>query len=294
MLRDDNIEDEDQARDLIDGLRAQLGEHVLVAIDDEGGRVSALGALGESIPSARRLGVRGADASREAGEELGTLASSIGVDWVLAPVTDLDDGPADGVIGDRSFGGDADEVIAAAGAFIDGAEDAGLAVTLKHFPGDGGDGDPHTGMAVSDATLEDLRTADLAVFQALASQADAVMVGHVQYPNLWSDDRPASLQPDAYRLLRSTGFDGLAITDALGMGAVHARWGFDVAPSLALAAGADAVLVTQGDAVEALHDGIVQAVEEGRLDEDRLDDAVRHVLTLAGAESTGIVCDPPA
>ena len=115
------------------------------------------------------------------------------------------------------------------------------------------------------------------------------MVGHVTYPQVWGD-LPASLEPGAYELLRRLGFDGVAITDALGMGAVHARFGFDVAPAMAVAAGADAVLVNQGDQVEVLHDGLVAAVHDGRLDEARLDEAVRRVLALRGQSPDGIVC----
>ena len=115
------------------------------------------------------------------------------------------------------------------------------------------------------------------------------MVGHVSYPEVWGD-LPASLEPRAYALLRSLGFDGVAVTDALGMGAVHARFGFDVAPAMAVAAGADAVLVNQGEQVEVLRDGLVAAVGEGRLDERRLNEAVGRVLTLRGQAAAGVSC----
>lgn len=115
------------------------------------------------------------------------------------------------------------------------------------------------------------------------------MVGHVTYPSLWGD-LPASLAPGAYELLRARGFDGVAITDALGMGAVHARFGFDLAPAMAVAAGADLVLVNQGEQVLTLRDGLLAAVSEGRLSEERLDDAVRRVLALRGEAPAGIVC----
>ena len=108
MLRDENIEDEEQASELVAGLRARLGEHLLVAIDDEGGRVTAMGALDQPVRSARTLARLGSEEAEEFGEEMGELASSIDVDWVFAPVVDLDDGPAQGVIGDRSFGDDPD------------------------------------------------------------------------------------------------------------------------------------------------------------------------------------------
>lgn len=290
MLRDDNIVDEEQALQLVTGLRMRLGTNLLVGVDDEGGRVRSMGALDQSVTSARRLGQRGVDAAHEAGQELGDLAASVGIDWVFAPVVDLDDGPASGVIGDRSFGADPEQVAATAGAFARGIHEAGLAVTAKHFPGHGGEGDPHRGDTVDPTSLDTLRDQDLVPFQALVEEgAEAVMIGHVSYPQVW-DDLPASLEPRAYELLRDLGFEGVAITDALGMGAVHARFGFDSAPAMAVAAGADAVLVNQGDQVEVLHRGLVDAVHEGQLDEARLDQAVGRVLTLRGQAPDGIVC----
>ena len=291
MLRDDNILDEEQAADLVAGLRARLGEHLLVAIDDEGGRVTAMGALDEPVHSARTLARLGVDEAESFGAELGALARSIDVDWVFAPVVDLDAGPATGVIGDRSFSDDPAVVTEVAGAFATGLQSEGVAVTLKHFPGHGSaGGDPHLGVAVADSTLDELAAADLLPFTALIDDgAEAVMVGHVAYPEIWGD-QPASLVPGAYELLREQGFEGVAITDALGMGAVHARYGFDQAPAMAIAAGADAALVNQGDQIDVLHAGLVDAVREGRLEETRLDEAAGRMLELRGEPSDGIVC----
>ncbi len=124
-------------------------------------------------------------------------------------------------------------------------------------------------------------------FEALIDDgAEAVMVGHVAYPEIWGD-QPASLVPGAYELLRDLGFDGVAITDALGMGAVHARYGFDQAPAMAIGAGADAVLVNQGEEIDVLHQGLVDAVRTGRLDEARLDEAVRPDARPAGPADRG-------
>ena len=116
------------------------------------------------------------------------------------------------------------------------------------------------------------------------------MVGHVTYPQVW-DDLPASLEPGAYELLRELGFDGVAITDALGMGAVHARFGFDRAPAMAVAAGADAVLVNQGDQVEVLHAraGRRRCTTGGSTRRGSTRPCGR-VLALRGQAPDGIVC----
>lgn len=291
MLRDENLVGPRQAKALIAGLRDRLGSHLLVALDEEGGRVSSMRGVGHATPSARRLGRAGADAAHDAGTELGEAAQVIDADWVFAPVLDLDGGPAAGVIGDRSFGEDPRDVTEVAGAFADGLHDTGVAVAVKHFPGHGGsDHDPHMGTSVDDRPLAALLRRDVRPFDALIDAgAEAVMVGHVTYTEVWGD-RPASLSPGAYGLLRDRGFDGVAITDALGMGAVYNRWGFDRAPALAIAAGADAVLVNQGDRVLELRDGLVAAVTAGRLDEARLDEAVARVLALRGQPAAGVLC----
>lgn len=291
LLRDDNLRSTRQAKALVAGLRERLGSHLLVGVDEEGGRVTSMRALGDSTPSARRLGRAGSKAARDAGEDLGALAASIGASWVFAPVVDLDGGPAGGVIGDRSFGDDPADVAETAGAFAEGLHEAGMAVTIKHFPGHGAaKSDPHLGSAIDDRTRAQLLREDIVPFDALISDgAEAVMVGHVTYPNIWGDT-PASLSRGAYDLLREQGFDGLAITDAMGMGAIYNRWGFTEAPAMAVAAGADAVLVNQGDRVLELRNGLVTAVQVGDLDSSRLDEAVGRVLALRGEESAGVLC----
>src|SRR5690606_14210196 len=138
-----------------------------------------------------------------------------------APVLDLDGGPAGGLIGDRSFSADAAVTAATAGAFAEPLRAAGIAITLKHYPGHGGGGDPHHGDTVDWVPAAELVGTRTAAFQPLIDAgAEAVMVGHVTYPHLWGESRPASLEPRAYAQLRDQGFDGVAVTDALGMGAV--------------------------------------------------------------------------
>jgi beta-N-acetylhexosaminidase len=101
---------------------------------------------------------------------------------------------------------------------------------------------------------------------------------------------PASLEPAAYRLLRDTGFDGVAVTDSLGMGAVNLRWPFPEAAVLAVAAGADLALATDGSHARAMRDALVAAVHAGRLPEARLDEAVTRVLRLRGEDPATTVC----
>ena len=289
LLTDANVRSADQARGLVAGLRAASPRPLLVAVDDEGGRVSSTEAVAPRGPSARRLGASGPGLAREAGRTLGATLASLDVDVALAPVADLDGGPAGGVIGDRSFGTDPTAVAADATAFAAGLRESGIAPTAKHFPGHAGAADSHGGPVTLDRTVDALEGADLVPFGALVEEdVPLVMLGHVAYTGL--GPMPASLEPAAYRLLRDTGFDGVAVTDSLGMGAVNLRWPFPEAAVLAVSAGADLALATDGSQARGMRDALVAAVRSGRLPERRLDEAVTRVLRLRGEDPASMVC----
>ena len=289
LLTDANIVAVDQTRALVAELRQRAPRPLLVAVDEEGGRVSSVRNVAPRGPSARRLGGAGPEAARTAGMALGGLLRSLDVDVALAPVADLDGGPAGGVIGDRSFGTDPPAVAAAATAFADGLREAGVAATAKHFPGHAGAADSHGGPVTVDRTVEALEATDLVPFSALVEDdVPLVMLGHVTYTRL--GPMPASLEPAAYRLLRGTGFDGVAVTDSLGMGAINLRWPFPEAAVRALLAGADLALATDGSHARAMRDELVAAVRVGRLPEPRLDEAVTRVLRLRGEDPATMVC----
>lgn len=290
VLNDTNIRDYKQAEDLIEGLRARLGDELVVALDEEGGRVTSLGRIHATGPSARRLGRLPAPDIEGAGEDLGAVADRLGVDLVLGPVADLDDGPAGGVIGDRSFGPDPRRVGEAARRFAVGVRSRGVGVVAKHFPGYAGGEDSHAGPASSDVTLTDLMSRNVAAFRPLLAEGvEAVMVGHVAYEPL--GPLPASLNPAAYRLLREEGFTGPAMTDALGMGAINRRWPFDRAAVAAVAAGADVLLANQAAAARPMRDAIVAAVASGSLSADRLREAATRAATLRSDCASPTVVD---
>lgn len=289
LLTGANVRRAEQARALVAGLRAASPRPLLVTVDDEGGRVSSTQAVAPRGPSARRLGDAGPDAARDAGRRLGATLSALDVDVALAPVADLDGGPAGGVIGDRSFGTDPAAVAADATAFAAGLREAGVAPTAKHFPGHAGAADSHRGPVTVDRTVGALEAADLVPFSALVEDdVPLVMLGHVAYTGL--GDLPASVNPAAYRLLRDTGFTGVAVTDSLGMGAINLRWPFPEAAVRAILAGADLALATDGSHARAMRDELVAAVRVGRLPESRLDEAVTRVLRLRGEDPATMVC----
>lgn len=289
ILLGPNIVDAAQARALIAGLRQRSPRGLLVTVDEEGGRVSRLRPILGSTPSARTLGQRPLTDIATVGAERGAVLGDLGFDLVLAPVVDADGGPAGGAVGDRAFAATPAEAGARAAAFADGVQRAGVAATAKHFPGQGGLPDSHDGEVVSDASLEEVRAAASAGFgPVVAAGVGAVMMSHVTYRALGPS--PASLEAAAYRMLRSLGFGGVAITDAVGMEAIVDQWSLPEAAVLALEAGADLVLATPGDKAAAMRDGVVTAVADGRLPEARLDEAVGRVLTLRGEDPTTMVC----
>ena len=292
FVNDSNVFDSVQVRMLSDGLRAASKLPLIVATDEESGRVSTFRALIGATSSPRTLAATQTLAEvRAYAEDLGSALADLGVNADLAPVADLDAGPSSGVIGDRSFSSDPMVAAQYAEAFARGLSDAGLLPVAKHFPGHGGTvSDVHKRGATIGTTLEDLLSSDVMPFVGLIEAGTPiVMVGHPRYLAL-DASMPASLSGATYRLLRDLGFEGVAMTDSLGMGAINRRWDFPEAAVLAVAAGADAVLATDGTQARAMVTAIVRAVKRGTLDENRLDEAVARMLTLKGVDPAELTC----
>ncbi|MBO0923339.1 hypothetical protein J1G44_02440 [Cellulomonas sp. zg-ZUI199] len=292
FLSESNVRSRAQVAELSAGLRAAAGRPLLVSTDEESGRVALMRDVVGAGPSPRRL------AQRETPEQVRARAATtgqalvaVGVNLDLAPVLDLDDGPSGGVIGDRSFSADPAVASRYGLAYAAGLADAGVTPTVKHFPGHGRSRvDSHRASDVVDAGLDELTATDLVPFRdAVAAGVPVVMLNHLQYAAL-DPDLPASLSPRAYALLREMGFTGVAITDSVGMGAVNLRWDFPAAAVQAVAAGADAVLATDGAHAVRMRDALVEAVRSGRLPEERLSEAAARVTALAGGDPVAMGC----
>jgi beta-N-acetylhexosaminidase len=289
VLKAENLIDPAQARTLAEDLAAAAPLGLLLFVDQEGGRVAHARAVVEDTPSARRLGRALAEdpsdpAARDAGETIGAGLRTLGIHATLAPVADLDDGPYDTIIGDRSFGGTAAVATPAVVAFTQGLRARGTLAVAKHFPGYAGADDTHATTAAVELDRDELAD-DLGVFEELIEAGvDAVMVGHVSYEAFGGV--PASVDPEVYEHLRATGFDGVAVTDSLGMGAVHRDHGHGGAAVAALRAGADLVLANQGsEAAREMRDAIMDAVATGELSSDRIDEALRRVMLLRARQA---------
>lgn len=294
ILFSNNIDSAAQVKRMLRGLRAAAPHRLLVGVDEEGGRVARLGSAGlvTRVPAARWLG-RNASVDNVAfrGRRLGRQMRDLGVNWNLAPVYDVSSTAGNSVIGDRSYSAKPRRVARYGGAFTRGLASAGVRATAKHFPGHGRTTtDSHDVLPTIRASRRTMEETDLVPFRRAQDGLAAVMTAHVQYPGL-DINGPASLSRQTYRLLRrDIGFEGLAVTDALDMGAVTRTHTIPEAAEKAIRAGADMALTTSWRKADPMTDRLVRAVRTGRLNQARLDAAVRRVLAAKGYGAQRISC----
>ncbi|MGO4235031.1 glycoside hydrolase family 3 N-terminal domain-containing protein [Pseudarthrobacter sp. YAF2] len=252
----------------------------IIGVDQEGGAVARLGAPLTEWPAPMSYGAAGSeDLTHQAGKALAAELVPLGFDLDFAPDTDVTIGPKDPTIGARSMSADPAVAASQGVAFSRGMLDAGILPTVKHFPGHGSvTTDSHLSLPVQPATIDELRGRDWKPFQAaVAAGLPVVMTGHIAVPAL-EPGVPASLSAPSYAALRNLGFQGVAVTDALNMGAVEEQYPAGAAAVKALAAGADLLLMPAD--VEQAHAAILQALAAGTLPAARLDDAARRVATM--------------
>lgn len=294
ILSSHNVESRDQLTRLITRMRRRAPHRLLVAVDEEGGRVSRLGARGlvDYLPSARQVAqTYTPDQVRRKGKRVGEQMRRLGFDWNLAPVLDVTGAPDDTVIGDRSYSKKAKRASRYGKAFAEGLSAAGIMSTGKHFPGHGRtSADSHDSLPTVDASMRQIRRRDLKPYFKSRSTLDAVMTAHVRFTAL--DRRlPASLSRAATLLLRDeVRFEGLLITDSLGMGAITNTWSVPDAAARAVRSGADVVLVTDWRVADEVVQRLVSHVRKGRISEWRLDHAVERILAAKGFSSRMISC----
>jgi beta-N-acetylhexosaminidase len=246
-----------QVAELSRAIRAAAPRPQLICVDQEGGRVQRFREGYSALPSLAgfgRLYARDqAAALALAREHAWLMASEIrasGVDLSFAPVVDL--GRGNRAIGDRAFSDDPRVVAAFTRAYVEGMHAAGMAATLKHFPGHGSVlEDTHVDTAVDDRPLEAIRALDLVPFVAgIDAKADAVMMAHVVYPQVAPE--PAGYSPRWINdILRGEmGFRGVVFSDDIGMAAAFSAGGIKARVDAHLDAGCDVVLVCHPELVE--------------------------------------------
>jgi beta-N-acetylhexosaminidase len=292
FLDSSNVQNAYQVAALVSAIRARREAPMVVATDEEGGRVSTFGGVLGYQPSARDSSPLGPAELESRATTLGRQLRSLGVNVDFAPVLDVTSGPWDGPIGDRSFSGDPATASADGLAVARGLSAGGVTPVIKHFPGLGAaDGDTHVTAPVVTSPAWALVLGDMKPFvDAIGAGAPAVMVGDAVYPALDDSTLPASLSPAIYSRLRSASFKGVTVTDSLGMGAVNLRFDFPVAAVKALQAGVDGLLTTDGNQALRMRDAIVTAVRTHQLSAARVADAAARVTALGGGDPYPLTC----
>jgi beta-N-acetylhexosaminidase len=276
LFRGHNVESAEQVRSLTAALQAAAPPEqgpLLIATDQEGGQLIALGDFTTPFAGAMALGAAGSTdlAERVAGATARELLA-LGVNVNYAPVCDLATNPRNPSLGIRSFGDDPSAVGALAAATVRGLQAEGVAATAKHFPGHGDIAvDTHHQLAIVDAPRDKFLARELVPFEAaLKAGARLVMAGHFAIPSITGDATlPASLSGEIITgLLRDRmGFEGLAITDALDMAALAQGSAQIVDAITALRAGEDLLLGTaDAESLHRLDEGLAEAELRGLID----------------------------
>ncbi|MFF8945295.1 glycoside hydrolase family 3 protein [Streptomyces sp. NPDC014864] len=283
-----NTRDPHQIADLSNGIqRASLeqprGLPVLVTTDQEHGIVCRVGKPATLFPGAMAIGAGGSPTdARALGRISGAELRAMGINQDYSPDADVNVNPANPVIGVRSFGADPDAVAALVAAEVEGYQGSRVAATAKHFPGHGDTAtDSHYGFPVITHSRDLWEKLDAAPFRAaIEAGIDSIMTAHIQFPALDDSGDPATLShPILTGILRGElGYDGVVVTDSLGMQGVRTKYGDDRVPVLALKAGVDQLL--NPPSLDVAWNAVLQAVREGELTEARLDESILRILRL--------------
>jgi beta-N-acetylhexosaminidase len=266
---------------LTNQLQAKSKLPLLIGADFERGTAMRLDE-GTSFPTAMALAAAGNPKDAYTMGKITALeARAVGIQWIYAPDSDVNNNPDNPIINTRSFGEDAKKVAEYVSEFVRGVQENGGLATAKHFPGHGDTAaDSHIDLPVIRANRERLENLELVPFRAaIAAGADSIMTGHLSIPALEPDpNTPATLSSNILTglLRKELGYQGLVVTDAMDMGGITVRYAPGEAAVRAFVAGADALLMppVPDAAIEALQD----AVKSGRISRERLDASVGRIL----------------
>jgi len=291
FFRSLNIDDPVQVRRLTDSLQRLARDQglppLLIATDQEGGQLMAIGEGTTSLPGNMALGATGSpELARKAGEILGRELAAMGVNVNYAPSCDVNINSHNPVIGIRSFGEDPNMVAQLASAMIEGIQSQGVAATAKHFPGHGDtDADSHHGLPSVPHTLERLQQVEFLPFQAaIAADAKLMMTAHLALPAIdGAEAPPATL---SHRILTNLlreelDFKGVIITDAMDMRAIRQGDALGEEAIKAASAGADLLLLTSSfDDQKCVSESLYSAIQNGELDEESTTTSIERILSL--------------
>jgi beta-N-acetylhexosaminidase len=281
-----NLESVEQIVELTNGLQqCSPKSPLLIAIDQEGGRVSRLPKGFTVFPPCQLIGrCHSSELAYAAAATIAKELKSVGINMNMAPVLDVNSNPDNPVIGDRAFGSDPETVIEMGLVTAAGLQDSKVVACGKHFPGHGDtNADSHKELPVVDASRERLEAVEFAPFRrATAAGVASLMTAHVLFRAL--DERlPATLSPDiiTHLLREQMGYDGVVLTDDLEMHAIVDHYGPGDAAVRAFLAGCDVLLICkERDREIAAFEAIEKAVASGTIDTARLDLSVARIQRI--------------
>lgn len=281
-----NIKDEEQLARFIPQIRALNGAPLL-CIDEEGGRVARIGNNPnfnvEKFESMDAIGqTKDPGKAYYCGHTIGTYLKQYGFDIDFAPVADVNTNPDNIVIGKRAFSDDPEVASAMVVNYLHGLHDTGIIGCIKHFPGHGDTkADTHYGYAQSLKTWDEMLSCEMTTFKAgINWGVQLIMTAHIAVPNVTGSDIPSTMSSYILqdKLRGELGYHNIIITDAMEMGAITQQYTSAEAAVGCIKAGVDIVLGPQ-NFVEAF-DAVVDAVKNGIISEERINQSVRRILVL--------------
>lgn len=254
----------------------------------KGGLIARIGNAGtygvETFPPMWYISEDGnEEEARYVGTTIGSYLSELGFNMDFAPDADVLTNPDNQVISTRSFGSDPDLVSRMVNAEVEGfVSKRGVTPVIKHFPGHGGTSeDTHEGYAYTDKTVEKMWNSELVPFRkAIEHGVDVIMFAHISVPNSIGDTTPSSLSRYMVTdiLRKQLGYQEIGITVGMNMGAIANSYDSGEVACRALQAGVDMVLMPED--FYSAYSGVLQAIQQGTLSEERIDQSVRRILRV--------------
>lgn len=285
ILYEANVYSAEQVKTMLTGAQENTKISLLIGIDGEPGNDEGLSAFGisEAFSTASVYGENVDEAGiRQTGKKLGADMKAVGFNVNFAPVADVLTESGNTEIGDRSFGSDQMVVSAMVREMISGLHESEMIACTKHFPGLGSTvNSTEYSTVISNRTLEELHATELRPFYSAAeADTDMIMVSHLQLPLVVEGNRPCSLSPIIVQeLLREEmGYQGVVITDSFQKRAISDYYSSAEAAVQAIQAGCDMILLPSN--LQEAAEGVLAAVENNDIREERLDESVLRILLL--------------
>lgn len=287
-----NIQDRDQLAEMLANTIPMSKYPIFLAIEEEGGDYSKLAESGietEHVDSMSVIGEsKDASLAYEAGLRIGSYLKELGFNLNLALPADVVSDAQSSIVENHSFGADASIDADMVSNMVRGMEEAGVSACLKHFPGIGSvekNADTQGGTLTTDKALEEMRDGDFLPFQSgIEAGADMIMVSNVTASAVDSNDVPCSMSQVVINsvLRQELGYNGIVITDALNQKEITEHYTADQAVVTAIEAGADMLLMPED--FETAYEGLLVAVQNGTISEERIDESLRRIYRVKFAD----------